>query len=77
METAEIPPSKACGCACTCSKVENPKNAKPRLSKPRPGGKNITDPSFMETLSQYEEDKAITKERERRTRKRGNLHLAS
>ncbi|KAH3715872.1 hypothetical protein DPMN_058586 [Dreissena polymorpha] len=49
METAEIPPSKACGCACTCSKVENPKNAKPRLSKPRPGGKNITDPSLIDT----------------------------
>ncbi|KAH3829084.1 hypothetical protein DPMN_131072 [Dreissena polymorpha] len=57
METAEISPSKACGCACTCSKVENRKNAKPCLSKPRPGGKDIIDPSFMEALSQYEEDK--------------------
>ncbi|KAH3696497.1 hypothetical protein DPMN_083962 [Dreissena polymorpha] len=57
METAEIPPNKACGCACTCPKVENPKNAKPRLSKPRPGEKNITDPSFMEILSQYDEHK--------------------
>lgn len=49
--------SKPCGCICSCSTTDTPKTTKQRLSKPKPGGRDITNQSFIETLNLYEEEK--------------------
>ncbi|KAH3862961.1 hypothetical protein DPMN_025937 [Dreissena polymorpha] len=40
------PSNITCKCKCICTES-------PKLSKPKPGGRNITDPSYIATLLEY------------------------